>query len=197
MSRLLALLALLPVAPGLPALAATDLAARGPSLPEACVERLPITLAYFGETATHPGLLIGTEHKAWEAGGHRAFLAAQLGGYRHPGNHTGVFLDGHLGYRRTWPSGLSLETLVGLGYLHTLLDGPVFAAGPSGVEAVTDGGRPAWMPSLTLGCGVDGAGLGLRETRLFARLQLFGQYPYNGTLLPHAATQLGATWNFR
>lgn len=177
--RTLAGMAFILAATGLPAVAA------------------PLTVAYFGETATHPGLLLGTEHKAWEAGWHRTFLAANVGGYRHPGNHLGLFAEGALGYRLTFPSGLSLESLVGLGYLHTVLDGPVFAAGPAGVEPVTDGGRPAWMPSVTLGAGLDGAGLGLADTRLFTRLQLFGQYPYNAYVLPHVATQVGMTWNFR
>lgn len=186
--RMLAGLAFLS-ATGLPAVAATD--ASAPDFAS-----LPLTVAYFGEMATHPGLLLGTEHKAWEAGWHRAFLSAHVGGYRHPGNHVGLFLEGALGYRLTFPSGLSLESLIGMGYLHTLLDGQVFTAGPSGVEAVTDWGRPAWMPSVTLGCGIDGTGLGLADTRLFTRLHVFGQYPYNAYVLPHVATQVGLTWNF-
>ena len=187
MFRVLAALPLLVSLGGLPALAATDPAPRA---------ALPLTIAYFGETVTHPGLLVGTEHKAWETGWHRAFLAAHMGGYRHPGNHTGLFLDGALGYRLTLPVGLSVEAMAGLGYLHTLLDGRVFAPGPNGgVEAVTDLGRPAWMPSATLGMGLDAGGLGLRDTRVFTRLQLFGQYPFNTYVLPHVALQVGLTWN--
>lgn len=170
----------------LPAVAATQDAAP-----------LRLSVAYFGETATHPGLIVGFEHRAWEAGWHQAVLGANLGGYRHPGNHMGLFLDGALGYRLTFPSRLSLEAFVGLGYFHTRLDGQVFAAGPAGVEAVTDWGRPALMPSLALGCGVDADRLGLAGTRAFTRLKLFGQYPYNAYTLPHVATQVGLTWDFR
>ncbi|MNS11055.1 hypothetical protein D3C72_425860 [compost metagenome] len=188
--RVLAASTLLVGLGGLPALAATD------PMPGAPRVGLPLTIAYFGETVTHPGLLVGTEHKAWEAGWHRAFLAANMGGYRHPGNHTGLFLDGGLGYRLTLPVGLSLEAMAGLGYLHTVLDGRVFAPGPNGgVEAVTDLGRPAWMPSAAVGVGLDAGGLGLPGSRVFTRLQLFGQYPFNTYVLPHVALQVGLTWN--
>ncbi|MFN3430562.1 MAG: hypothetical protein ACK46X_11475 [Candidatus Sericytochromatia bacterium] len=181
----------------MPAFAASDAVPPGLSPPRLPVASLPLTVAYFGEMGTHPGLLLGTEHTAWVAGWHRTFLSANVGGYRHPGNHVGLFLDAALGYRLNFPTGFSLESMIGMGYLHTLLDGQVYSAGPAGVEAVTDWGRPAWMPSMTVGAGIEGARLGFERTRFFTRLQLFGQYPYNAYILPHVATQVGLTWNFQ
>lgn len=155
---------------------------------------LPLTLAYFGETAAHPGGMLGTERTVWQSGWHQAVVGANLGGYRHVGNHTGLFTNAEVGYRLMFPSGLSLELNGGLGYLHTILDGTVYTAGADGTPVISgDWGRPALMPSTALG-----VGYGLDEgTRLFARLQVFGQYPYNLATLPHMATQVGVTWGLR
>lgn len=158
------------------------------SLPEA--PRMPLTLAYFGETLLHPGVMVGTERRFWQAGWHALLGTANLGAYQHAGNHNGIFLNGELGYRLTFPFGLSAEALAGAGVLYTLLPGDVYLPGNS--EPSRDGGRPTFMPSAALGLGY-----ALGDSRLFARLQAFGQYPYNTYTLPHLATQVGMTWNFQ
>lgn len=160
--------------------------------------RYPLTVAYFGELATHPGLMVGTERTLWKSGWQETFLGANLGGYQHPGNHGGLFLNGELGYRLTFPSGVSTELSAGAGYLHTRVAGEVYAPAANGqVEAVTDWGRPSFMPSVALGIGYDCSGWKLGPSRLFGRLQGFGQAPYNTYTLMHLATQVGVTWQFK
>lgn len=167
-----------------PAMAAPETLA----LPEA--PRIPLTLAYLGETLLHPGIMVGTESRLWESGWHAIIGANNLGAYQHAGNHSGIFLNGELGYRLTFPVGLSAEALAGAGVLYTVLPGDVYLPGQS--EPSRDSGRPAFMPSASLGLGY-----ALGDSRLFARLQAFGQYPYNTYTLMHLATQVGVTWNFR
>jgi hypothetical protein len=151
-----------------------------------------LTLAYFGETFAHPGLMVGTERRFWGSGWHELLGATNLGAYQHPGNHNGIFLNGELGYRLNFPIGLSAEALAGAGVLYTLLPGDVYLPSTGQPEPGRDSGRPTFMPSASLGLGY-----GLGDSRLFARLQAFGQYPYNTYTLLHLASQVGVTWNFR
>lgn len=171
-----------------PALAAPE--AVRPAWPEPA--RMPVTVAYFGETLAHPGLMVGTERSVWRGGWHELLAATNLGGYQHAGNHNGLFLNGELGYRMTLPAGLSAEALAGAGVLYTMLPGDVYLPSSSPSEPGRDGGRPTFMPSATVGLGY-----ALGDSRLFARLQAFGQYPYNTYTLLHLASQVGVTWNFR
>ena len=167
-----------------PALAAPETL----SLPE--TPRVPLTVAYFGETLLHPGLMVGTERRFWQAGWHEVLGTTNLGAYQHAGNHNGIFLNGELGYRLTFPGGLSAEALAGAGVLYTHLPGDIYLPGQN--DPSRDGGRPTFMPSAAVGLGY-----ALGDSRLFARLQAFGQYPYNTYTLLHVASQVGMTWNFR
>lgn len=159
------------------------------ALPEP--SRMPLTLAYFGETFSHPGLMIGTERSVWHAGWQQLLVTSNLGAYQHAGNHNGLFLNAELGYRLTFPGGLSAEALAGAGVLYSLLSGDVYLPSSAPPEPVRDSGRPTFMPSATAGLGY-----ALGESRLFARLQAFGQYPYNTYILLHLASLVGVTWNF-
>lgn len=101
------------------------------------VKELPISVAYFGENAIHPGLKIGTAYafhskttyktyhskkkqsKYGDKGKRRELFADfNLGFYSHPNNHTGVFTNIGASYLRTKlrknrQFGISLE----IGYL--------------------------------------------------------------------------------
>lgn len=158
--------------------------------PEPETGRLRLTLAYFGETLTHPGVMIGAEQAFWRYRGHELLTATNFGAYHHAGNHNGLFLNGELGYRFTFPARISTEALIGAGMLHSALPGDVYLPGQTSPSR--DGGRMAFMPSGTLGVGYT-----LGDKRLFARLQGFGQAPYNTYTLLHLATQVGMTWSFR
>lgn len=71
--------------------------------PEPEAGRLRLTLAYFGETLTHPGVTIGAERAFWRSGGHELLTTTNFGAYHHAGNHNGLFLNGELGYCFTSP----------------------------------------------------------------------------------------------
>ena len=52
-----------------------------------------ITIAYFGETLTHPGLSLGIEHTLWEKKKKKLITSANIGWYTHPRHHHAAFLN--------------------------------------------------------------------------------------------------------
>ncbi|WNG29904.1 hypothetical protein F0U62_42265 [Cystobacter fuscus] len=154
--------------------------------------RLPLTVAYFGETLVHPGLTVGTELSLVRGGSGAIILTGNLGGYVHPRNHVGLFASAEVGGRLTASFGLYGELLAGAGYLHTFLQGPAYVVSPDGaVQPAADTGRPSLLPTASLGLGWDLQRNGVAPLALFTRVTLFGQFPFNHRLLPHAAVQLG------
>ena len=154
--------------------------------------RLAFSAAYLGELLLHPGLLLGAEYRlaparAMSPRGVRLVLGGNVGSYVHVRNHVGVLADAELGVRYAFRSGLFAEGFAGVGYLHTFLAAPVYEVNAAGhAERVTDLGRPAFMPVLSAGAGYEQGDLAG-----FARLETFGQYPFNQHLLPHFAVVLG------
>ena len=121
-----------------------------------------------------------------------------IGTYVHQRNHTGLFLSGGLNWRYTFSSGYSPEIGIGLGYLHTWAHGgPVYVFDDGGNVSVKRTAQPNFMPSVKLGF----FGWDLRQKtnipmRINADIVVFGRYPYNNYMLPHAALKIGATYHF-
>lgn len=153
-----------------------------------------LSVAYFGEFATHPGAVVALELPLAGAS-HDLHAVGQLGGYVHPRNHLGAFIIGGLGYRLTLGPKIWLDLGFGGGYLHTLLSGDVYEPAADGsVAKTTDFGRPTIMPLGSLGVGyvlekVEGS-----KSSVFGRLVGFGQYPINAMTLFHPALEIGIRW---
>jgi hypothetical protein len=153
---------------------------------------LPISVAYLGEMLTHPGGVVGTEYCVLCSRRGSLFVTANAGAYVHPKNHVGAFVSSELGYRLTFSRGAFVEALAGVGYLHTFVDGDLYVAGDDGaVQRTRDRGRPAFMPTASIGVGWNAARVDGPPLTPFVRATFFGQYPYNERLLPHAALQVG------
>jgi hypothetical protein len=157
--------------------------------------RSAITMGYFGETITHPGFFAGYEHNLRPQNRYQLFLSFTLGGYAHRRNHTGLFSEVQLGQRLNFRSGLLLEQSIGIGYLHTFLNGgPVYEVNDNGVVSKSrNPGRSHLMPSVSLGFGWNVARSEALPLLLFVRPKVFWQYPFNGYALPHLALQAGVT----
>jgi hypothetical protein len=157
--------------------------------------RSAVTVGYFGETITHPGLFAGYERNLMPSNRYQLFLSFTLGGYAHRRNHTGLFSEVQLGQRLNFRSGLLLEQSIGIGYLHTLLNGgPVYEVNADGaVSKSRNPGRSHVMPSVSLGFGWNVARSENLPLLLFVRPRVFWQYPFNNYALPHLALQAGLT----
>lgn len=157
--------------------------------------RSAVTMGYFGETITHPGFFAGYEHNLMPQKSYQLFLTLTLGGYVHKRNHTGLFSEVALGQRFNFRSGFFLDQSVGIGYLHTLLNGgAVYEVKDNGVVSKSSNlGRSHFMPSVSLGFGWNVAHSEKPPLLLFVRPKVFWQYPFNGYVLPHLALQAGIT----
>jgi hypothetical protein len=154
-----------------------------------------VTLGYFGETITHPGLFAGYEHNLRPQKRFQLLLTLTAGGYVHRRNHTGLFSEAGLGQRLTFRSRFFLEQFISIGYLHTFLNGgPVYEVKDNGaVSKSSNTGRSHVMPSVSLGFGWNVAWSERLPLLFFVRPRVFWQYPFNNYALPHLALQAGLT----
>ncbi len=58
-----------------------------------------ITVSYYGETLTRPGLLVGVALPFWGWSGHSLSVPIETGFYVHKRNHTGLFLGTGIAYK--------------------------------------------------------------------------------------------------
>lgn len=176
--------------------AATTLLSAGASARDHVVARA-VTLSYFGELFTHPGVAIGAEHEIAGVGGHSLFGGASLAAYHHRGFHTGVLGGVELGYRYTFPAGFFFDARVGAGYLHAILAGDTWAPdGNGGFTGVPTASRGGFAPSAALGLGVDLSRRSRAPLSVFLRCTAFGQAPVNDGVVLHLAAQLGVAIHF-
>lgn len=153
-----------------------------------------VSASYYGETLLHPGARLASEWTLVGGGGHALWAAAALGGYYHRGFAGALFSSTEAGYRYAFDSGVELTSALGIGYLHTFLDGETYVADAGGrFERVSAAGRPGFMASAALGIGYQ-----LAERRLapFFRIAVFTQMPFNGRALLHPVAELGVAWRF-
>lgn len=149
----------------------------------------PITIGYFGESLTHPGINGGIEWVPLRRGPISLMLAAESGFYVHPQNHSALFAQGIVGFRAKASFGLTGTLTLGSGYLHTFRGGDVYN---DRGERILDLGRPNFMPSAGLEGSWTVAAIGRWAVSPFLRLFLFGQFPYNDGLLMRGAIIIGA-----
>ena len=154
-------------------------------------------IGYFGETGVYPGVVIELEHEKYRSERLSSSSRANIGYYSHPRNHAGLFLDIHHGLRRTFSSGIMLESSVGIGVMLSGYNEEVY--GISGSGEFTESSRlanPDFMPSITIGAGYEFSNDREKRRMIWARPKIFWQYPFNTLALPHLALQLGYTHTF-
>jgi hypothetical protein len=173
--------------------------------------RLPINISYFGINATHPGLKVGVEVPFWERlkekekrnGNIRLkqrdlFVTSNVGFYHHQQNHSALFLNSEIGYRKTRNKRNQVGVLVGVGYMRTFLSGTTYQTSDSGTpEPIKLAGNSYFMPSFSFFLGED-----LSERRgipitWHLKPTVFFQTPYNHSFNVQAALELGITYQFK
>jgi hypothetical protein len=158
-------------------------------------ENVPINVSYFGETIIHPGIEIGYENTFFKSFN----FTIGIGTYIHQRNHVGLFINTGLNWRHTFPIGYSIEFGFSLGYLHTWEHGgDTYIVDDKGnVSVKTKYGHLHFMPIIKLGfLGWDFRQKTNIPIRLNCDVIIFGQYPFNNYIMPHAALKLGATYYF-
>ena len=157
--------------------------------------RLNIGAGYFGQTVTHPGIVLEMEYETTLSSTMSLPFRVDLGMYTHPRNHHGLFIDANFGFRRYFKSGLFLEQSIGIGVLGSAINTDVFTLDDNGT--VSDASKLnslQLMPSLTLGIGYN-----LTKnnedalTLIWLRPKISWQIPHKTTASFSPALQLGFT----
>ena len=154
---------------------------------------IPVTASYLGETLLHPGIYLGSEYSIKN----NLVACFGMGTYLHCKHHLGAFISSDLNWRKTFRFGYGLDFGIGIGYLHTWPHGgEIYIVNDNGdIETKTNWGKPSVMPSLKLGLlSWDFRQKNIFPCRIFADIIIFGQYPYNDYMMPHAALNMGATY---
>jgi hypothetical protein len=157
---------------------------------------------------THPGIKVGIEHPLFEKDKvketkrkikhkkHQVISGANFGVYSHFKYNTALFLNTEIGYRYIRQGGIIFETMIGIGYLRTFLNGKTYSVNENGdVRNVFLAGNNSFMPSISLGFGHDVSQKSNRITSWFIKPVVFIQMPYNSSVLPHLALEAGVNFH--
>jgi hypothetical protein len=159
---------------------------------------IPVVLSLASESAKfqpsgfHPGVFVGTELPWLTRRGHRLLQGFGLGYWDHAALEHALLVRTELGYRYTLDAGLSLELLVGAGYLHTFPTEEAWSASDGWNR--DSSGAPHFLGSVAGGVGWDFSHLARPvPLALFARYEFDVETPgIEGTpVYPHTILQLG------
>jgi len=143
----------------------------------------------------HPGVSAGIEFAHNRSTVNRWFQTARLGLLHHQYSQTAVQLYSEGGFRRSVWRGLSAEVRVGLGYLHSFTDVPIFKLNSEGTyKRVSKFGRPQFMTGGALGMGYT-FHKSAHPWRLQLDYQFYVQTPFINEyvpLLPVSALHVGS-----
>jgi hypothetical protein len=143
----------------------------------------------------HPGVSAGIEFAHNRSTVNRWFQTARLGLLHHQYSQTAVQLYSEGGFRRSVWRGLSAEVRVGLGYLHSFTDVPIFKLKSEGTyKRVSKFGRPQFMTGGALGMGYT-FHKSAHPWRLQVDYQFYVQTPFINEyvpLLPVSALHVGS-----
>ena len=160
------------------------------------LEDRKVSIAYFGDFITHPGLMIGAKSELRRTHRHQMYYTLNTGIYTHRKNHNAFILSSEIANRLSTKKGLFGELLLGGGFLHTWPQGDVYIReDDGGVKKSRSWGHPHLIVSSSLGMGWQSPKENSRA--YFLRIVAFGEYPYNGILLPHLGLHTGVVFNLK
>jgi hypothetical protein len=155
-------------------------------------EPLSVSVSFFGETLSHPGIAVGLTYDILDAGVYSLSLKSQAGLYIHPRNHSAVFLLGGIANRLDGDSGFTFDLSLQAGILESIPGGTVYErSGSGGIEMAGSPGALRFMAMAGLGFAWRLRVAGGSSFSPFIRLNAFGEYPFNGYLYPHVAAEAG------
>lgn len=153
--------------------------------------RISLTLSYYGETITHPGLMFGAEYNLLESNSNEISFFVNLGSYRHHRNHISAFINSGVSYRYTFESGFNINSSLGIGYLHKFLDGDIYVLEDGDIKKIQNLGSASFMPLFDIGVGWDLSSVRDVPIDLFIKTQVFGEYSLNSMIIPHISFVIG------
>lgn len=157
-----------------------------------------IGLSYFSEGGLYPGFTLNYEKQLLANNNFQLLLGAKAGAYFHYRNHTGVFMMVQSGQRFRLGKRLSFEHFLGIGYLHSFLNGgdAYYVNGSGQIQKTHDLGNPHFMPSVSFGLSYH-IDKGKCPVVLFARPMIFWQIPFNQVSLVQYALEVGLLFKLK
>ncbi len=169
-----------------------------------------LNVSYFAEYYTHYGIKAGVEYPLWSKEKiktrrntkdiHKTkllFVTGNVGCYVHERNHTGLFVNTEIGYRKTCNKGIRYESHLGVGYLHTFLQGDTYRVNDDGsVEREKSAGQSNLMASLSFGTGYDFSYYYHKPFSVYIKPGFFIQYPYNTIAAIRPTIDMGIFYYF-
>ncbi|MEI9921174.1 MAG: hypothetical protein WDO14_20610 [Bacteroidota bacterium] len=142
----------------------------------------------------NPGLSGAIEKDLLSNDRYALLVTGKTGFYIHRYNNTGIFFAAQSGVRYRIAGKFYLENYVGVGYLHTFLNGGkayiVDAAGT--VKRYHDYGSGHFMPSISPGISYE-----VGDLRFFARTMIFWQIPFNRVSLVQYSLETGLSFKLQ
>lgn len=178
------------------------------------IKEMPLSIAYYGDNAFHPGIKLGTYYTVWSAEKTRTYRSARrkakyqtktklkelnvdlnIGGYSFPNNHNGYFVNTGLTFLRTKlrkkrQLGISLE----LGYLRRDYKFTTYGLDASGtIQEVRAAGNNAMSIGLAPQFGQEFSIAG-NPVRFYCK-PIFQIMQYGHSWQPNASLEVGTVIN--
>jgi hypothetical protein len=156
---------------------------------------IPLTLSLFNEstaipytkfitTPIHPGIQIGTEINYKDKVYARLFQTCNISYFYHQYLTQGIGVNTELGGEYRFRFGLGIESLIGVGYMHTFATTEEFVFSNGQYEKKVDKGNPRFYPSFSLGIGYYFKKDKKNSPKLYFRYQSWAEYPYSPDFIP-------------
>lgn len=157
---------------------------------------LKIQAGFMIHNFTNPGVSIDLDVMLLQKRDREIYVPINTVFYLHPKNSRVFYINTGIGYRWHSKGILFLSTSLCLGYIHSFVDGDLYAERNGEIVKIADTGQPGIMPYADFTVGMDFFEDQTHQFSPFFKLLGFGQYPYNGYMLPHFGFQLGAIYSF-
>ncbi|WP_375560345.1 hypothetical protein ACE193_22000 [Bernardetia sp. OM2101] len=165
-------------------------------------QKIPVQISVFNQSTAipftrfftmpvHLGLQVGTEfnyskdyYSTFPQKSHRWFQTANLSYFYHNHLAQGIAFFSEVGYEKRFKFGLALQSLLGIGYLHTFATQDEFALVDGVYKKKKDKGNGRLYPTFSLGVGYYLKPLEKYSPKLFVRYQSWAEYPYSPDFIP-------------
>ena len=155
------------------------------------VSSLKMNVGFMIHNFSNPGSNIGIEIVLAKTGKQEILIPINVAFYIHPKNSRVYYLNSGIGFRWHSIGRIFLFGSLCIGYIHQFVDGEIYFLDEDEIVRVTDYGQPGFMPYVDFGIAVDAFEGNAVKISPFFEVLAFGQYPYNGYMLPHFGLQLG------
>jgi hypothetical protein len=165
-----------------------------------------VSISYFGETITHPGLKVGVDYElgswqkstTWKSGKSKMVrssisVSANAGFFYHKDYQTGLFVIPEAGYTRKKANGNFVTYGLGAGYMRTIVP-DVYESNPEGEFVKTSQGYNYFLANYSVAFGKDLSVSREIPMDIFVKPQLMSALPGVTGGVAYFAVELGVKY---